>query len=68
MASFGALKVAIVALFVLAISSTTVVAREYVEFSPAPAPMEAGSAVSMTLSMVFVAASILISVAGIMFH
>ncbi|MFS7907421.1 hypothetical protein Hanom_Chr01g00071161 [Helianthus anomalus] len=70
MASFGALKLAIVALFVLAISSTTVVAREYAEFSPAPAPapMEAGSAVSMTLSMVFVAASVLISVAGIMFH
>ncbi|KAL8262962.1 hypothetical protein R6Q59_024311 [Mikania micrantha] len=70
MASGGALHVAIVALFVLLVSSTAAVAREYAEFSPAPAPApaEAGSAAPVTLSMIIVSASILISVAGTVFH
>ncbi|KAL7617323.1 hypothetical protein Lser_V15G02535 [Lactuca serriola] len=70
MASGGALRTAIVALFILVISATAAAARDYAEFSlaPAPAPMEAGSAVPMTLSMVVVSASLLISLAGVIFH
>ncbi|KAK1426298.1 hypothetical protein QVD17_14969 [Tagetes erecta] len=63
-----ALRIAIT-LFILVVSSTAVFGREYNEFSlaPAPAPMEAGSAVSTSLSTVFVSASLLISLAGILF-
>lgn len=70
MASGGALRTAIVGLFILVISATAAAARDYAEFSlaPAPAPMEAGSAVPMTLSMVVVSASLLISLAGVIFH
>ncbi|MFS7989306.1 hypothetical protein Hanom_Chr11g01045191 [Helianthus anomalus] len=68
MAAGGAIKSAI-ALVVLMISITAVLGREYAEFSlaPAPAPMEAGSAVPASLSMAFVSASLLISLVGIIF-
>ncbi|KAK1411982.1 hypothetical protein QVD17_32883 [Tagetes erecta] len=70
MASSGSLRFAVISLIVLVISATTTFARDFTELSPAPAPapLQAGSAVPVTLSTAIVAASMLISVAGFMLH